>query len=295
MASRYMRVFKPSFYVPAFLLLVFFSLWLWAPWRAAPSAELWERWTAHDPDSTTSVDHDFWDGFLRWYIIDGEDGGNRVGYARVSRDDRSGLANYISRLSAVRVSKLNRAEQKAYWINLYNALTVTLILDAFPVRSIREIDISPGWFSDGPWGKKLATIEGEEVSLDDIEHRILRPIWMDPRIHYAVNCAAIGCPNLMAEAITPANIESYLERGARSYVNHPRGARIEDDKLVLSHLYFWYQEDFGGTDAALIAHLRKYATGDLAAALETVTDISVGDYDWTLNAVTLLPNTFVGS
>ena len=294
MASRHMRVFKPSISVPVFLLLVFLGLSLWAP-LGTPSAELWERWTAHDPDSTTSIDHGFWDGFLRWYVIDGEDGGNRVGYARVSPNDRTGLANYISRLSAVRVSKLNRAEQKAYWTNLYNALTVTVVLDAFPVRSIREIDISPGWFSDGPWGKKLIAIEGEEVSLDDIEHRILRPIWKDPRIHYALNCAANGCPNLMAEAVTPANIENYLERGARSYVNHPRGSRIEDGELVLSHLYFWYEEDFGGTDAALIAHLRKYATGDLAAALETVTDISVGDYDWTLNAVTLEPKTFSGS
>lgn len=295
MASSHIRVFKPSISIPAFLLLVVFCLLFWATRETTPSAELWERWTAHDPDSTTSIDHGFWGGFLRWYVIDDEDGGNRIGYARVSPSDRTGLANYISRLSAVRVSKLNRAEQKAYWINLYNALTVTVVLDAFPVRSIREINISPGRFSVGPWGKKLIAIEGEEVSLDDIEHRILRPIWKDPRIHYAINCAAIGCPDLMAEAVTPANIESYLEHGARSYINHPRGSRIEDGELVLSHLYFWYEEDFGGTDAALIAHLRKYAMGDLAVALETVTNISVGDYDWTLNAVTFEPNTFVGS
>lgn len=290
-------MFKPSISVSAFLLLVFFSL---PPAWAAPSAELWARWTASDPNSTTRIDHGFWDGFLRWYVIDGEDGVNRVDYARVSPEDRDGLADYISRLSATPVSKLNPAEQKAYWINLYNALTVTVILDAFPVKSIRDIDISPGWLSDGPWGKKLAAIEGEKVSLDDIEHRILRPIWKDPRIHYALNCAAIGCPNLLAQAATAENLESYLDLGARSYVNHPRGARIEDGELVVSSLYFWYKEDFGGSDSALIAHLRKYAVGDLAAALETVTEVNEGGYDWDLNAVTLEvqapePDAFKGS
>ena len=119
--------------------------------------------------------------------------------------------------------------------------------------------------------------------LDDIEHRILRPIWRDPRIHYAVNCASIGCPNLRREAATAANSEAYLEAAARDYVNHPRGSRIENGRLVVSSIYEWFQEDFGGGDGGVISHLRNYADPGLSASLEQVGEISDHDYDWALN------------
>ncbi|WP_218940158.1 DUF547 domain-containing protein [Denitrobaculum tricleocarpae] len=251
--------------------------------RAAPSAELWERWSAHDPASTTVLQHDAWDAFLSRYVSEHADGVNRVDYAGVSRADKRKLADYIDALTATRVSGLNRAEQQAYWVNLYNALTVVTVLDAFPVASIRDIDISPGLFSDGPWGKKLVTIEGEQLSLDDIEHRILRPIWQDPRIHYAVNCASIGCPNLQTSAMTAANTEEFLDAGAVAYINHKRGAEIVGGRLVVSSIYDWFEEDFGGDDAGVIAHLKQYANPDLKAALADVTKVSDDRYDWDLN------------
>lgn len=251
--------------------------------QAAPAAKLWERWTAHDPNSRTAVDHRAWDNFLKTYVLSQGDGVNRLDYGGVSRADRQRLDRYVGTLAATPVSELNRTEQRAYWINLYNALTVKVILDAYPVRSIRDIDISPGFFADGPWGKKLLTIEGEAVALDDIEHRILRPIWRDPRIHYAVNCASIGCPNLRREAATAANAEAYLDAGARDYVNHPRGSRVKDGRLVVSSIYEWFQDDFGGGDAGVISHLRRYAKADLAAALGQVSKISDDVYDWALN------------
>jgi hypothetical protein len=153
----------------------------------------------------------------------------------------------------------------------------------YPVASIRDIDISPDWFSNGPWNAKLRAIEGEAVSLNDIEHRILRPIWRDPRIHYGVNCASIGCPNLRAQAFTAANAEALLASGARDYVNHPRGARIEDGRLIVSSAYVWFAEDFGGDDAGVIAHLRRYARPELRAALAEVDEIGDFVYDWRLN------------
>ena len=159
---------------------------------------------------------------------------NLVRYAAVSGSDRKALDAYLKRLGGTSVSKLKRSEQRAYWINLYNALTVQVILAHYPVESIRDIDISPGFFSDGPWGKKLMQVEGEEVSIDDIEHRILRPIWKDPRIHYAVNCASIGCPNLQPVAFTSANADTLLTEGAKAYVNHPRGVRFDGGSLVVS-------------------------------------------------------------
>ena len=251
----------------------------------APSAELWERWTANDPAATRSIDHGAWDRFLKAYVGASDDGVNRVAYGRVSGSDGLGLKRYIAGLAAEPVSRLSRAEQLPLWINLYNALTVKLVLDHYPVKSIHDIDISPGWFASGPWDKKLIEIEGEKISLNDIEHRILRPIWRDPRIHYAVNCASIGCPNLGTDAFTATNAEGLLSQAAHLYVNHPRGARIEDGELVVSSIYVWFQEDFGGDDKGVIAHLARYARAELKAGLAKAQKIGDFGYDWALNGV----------
>lgn len=251
--------------------------------QAAPKAELWPRWTAHDAQATRSVDHGAWTGFLQQYLRPGADGINRVAYGQVAAQDRAALTGYLRRLQGERVSTLARSEQRAYWINLYNAATVSTVLEHYPVPSILKIDISPGLFARGPWGKKLLSVEGEALSLDDIEHRILRPIWKDPRTHYAVNCASLGCPNLQAEAYTAANLEALLDRGAREYVNHPRGARVVRGRLYVSSIYVWFQDDFGGSDAGVIAHLKRYAAAPLAAQLAGIDTIADDDYDWTLN------------
>ena len=249
----------------------------------APRADLWERWTAHDPASTAVIDHAPWDQFLKAYVTPHADGVNRVAYARVTAADRKALADYVDRLAGVAIGAYGRDRQLAYWINLYNALTVKLVLDRYPVSSIRDIDISPGWFSTGPWAKKLLAIEGEAVSLNDIEHRILRPIWRDPRIHYAVNCASIGCPDLRTEAFTADNVDALLTAGARAYVNHPRGARVDNGRLVVSSIYVWFSEDFGGNDEGAIAHLERYAEPELLSALAGVERIDDCVYDWRLN------------
>ena len=250
---------------------------------AAPRAERWPRWEAQDAASTARVDHGAWDGLLARHLVQGADRINRLRYGRVPPADRAALDAYVTMLATQRVSTLARAEQRALWINLYNALTVKVVLEAYPVASIRDIRISPGLFASGPWGKKLVRIEDEPLSLDDIEHRILRPVWRDPRIHYAVNCASLGCPNLPREAFTAANTERLLAEGARAYVNHPRGARVENGRLTVSSIYVWFREDFGGSDAGVIAHLRAYAAPPLAAALAGVTRIAGDTYDWSLN------------
>lgn len=251
--------------------------------RAAPSAELWRRWLAHDPASTAEIDHAAWDRLLGAHLRMGADGIARFAYGEVGAAGRRALKDYVAGFAAVRAGGLSRAEQFALWVNLYNAVTVDVVLDHFPVRSIRDIDISPGLFADGPWGRKLAVVDGEKVSLDDVEHRILRPIWRDPRIHYAVNCASLGCPDLQRRAFTAANAEALLEAGAAAYVNHPRGARFDDGRLVVSSIYRWFSEDFGGSDASTIAHLRRYARPALAERLAAARRIADHDYDWRLN------------
>ncbi len=251
--------------------------------HAAPKADLWERWLAHDPQATATVDHVLWDSFVKKYVVSSPDGINRVEYGQVSSQDRQSLDAYIAILQQTKINAFNRNEQRAYWINLYNALTVQVVLDHYPVKSIRDIDISPGFFAVGPWRKKLVRVEDQPVSLDEIEHRILRPIWRDARIHYAVNCASIGCPNLQREAFTAQNTEALLDRGAREYVNHPRGARVENQRLYVSSIYEWFRQDFGGSDTGVIEHLKRYAEPDLKKKLETVSRIAGDQYDWSLN------------
>ena len=125
----------------------------------------------------------------------------------------------------------------------------------------------------------------DESNLEPIDHGpwhdILRPIWRDKRIHYAVNCAAYSCPQLIDTAFTAANTESLLEAGARAYVNSARGVDVVDDEsIVLSSIYKWYPEDFGGTEESVIKHLTQYADGELAAFLEGFGGTIDYDYDW---------------
>ncbi len=253
------------------------------PLAAAPSSEPWARWLTYDPAATALIDHGEWDRFLKTYVRQGKDGIARLAYGEVTPAHRAALAAYIDRLADIAISRFARDEQLAYWINLYNALTIRTVLEHYPVQSIRDIRISPGLFALGPWGSKLVAVEGEGLSLDDIEHRILRPIWRDPRIHYGVNCAALGCPDLAQEAYRADNIERLLEAGARAYVNHSRGVRVESGRLRVSSIYVWFGQDFSDSESGVIAHLRRYAAPALAAALGDAARIDGHDYDWALN------------
>jgi hypothetical protein len=251
---------------------------------AAPQADLWPRWQAHDTGSGKVVDHTAWDRFLGNYLVTNHPSGiNLLNYGDVTAGDRQSLEAYLDSLQDVPVSQLNRNEQKAYWINLYNGATIKVILDHYPVSSITKINLSSGVFSKGPWDAKILRIEGEEVSLNDVEHRILRPIWNDPRVHYAVNCASIGCPNLQDRAYTADNIDVLLEKAAREYISHPRGVSFRGKKLVLSSIYDWFQEDFDGSEQGVLRHLRQYATGELAGKLESFSGRIGYAYDWSLN------------
>jgi hypothetical protein len=254
------------------------------PSSAAPKAEPWSRWEAHNAAGEIRVDHGPWNLFLSNYLDSAHPSGiTRVRYGAVGEKDLRSLEEYVSSLEKIPVSQLRREEQKAYWINLYNAVTVRTILRHYPVESIRAIKISPGLFASGPWGKKLVTVEGEEISLNDIEHRILRPLWRDNRVHYAVNCASLGCPNLLPEAFTADNTERLLESAARTYVNHPRGAELREGRLHVSSIYEWFKEDFGGGRQGVIDHLRKYAEEPLASGLKSFTGKVKAGYDWSLN------------
>ena len=252
---------------------------------APPQPERISVWDASDEANVEPIDHGAWQDILDGYVDPDPRGVNVLDYAALaaSSDDTAKLAGYVTHLEGIDPREYRRAEQMAYWINFYNARTVKMVLDSYPVDTIREIhqgDVP----MKGPWGDVCANVAGQDLTLDQIEHEILRPIWRDKRIHYAVNCAAYSCPQLMETAFTATNTEALLEAGARAYVNSARGVDVVDDEfIVLSSIYKWYPEDFGSTEKSVIEHLVHYADGELAGFLEGFEGTIDYDYDWKLN------------
>lgn len=232
------------------------------------------------------VDHSAWDRLLKTYVKPGADGLNRVDYASLKADGLPALRKYIATLEQVDPRKLDRNDQFALLANLYNAKTLEVVASRYPIKSIKDISLGGGLVASltgGPWKAKVTKLGGVTLSLDDIEHGIMRPIFKDPRVHYAVNCASVGCPNLGTEAFTGAKLNAQLEQAAKDYVNSPRSVRFGNGKPVISSIYVWYIDDFGGTDQGILDHLRKYAAPGLEKRLAGVKALGGDDYDWSLN------------
>lgn len=240
---------------------------------AAPKADLWPYWQQSDETSQVQVSHQEWQQLLDSYLVSrGEN--TLFSYGKVSAADKQKLKQYIQRLAKLDPLQYRKAEQYAYWVNLYNAITVDLILDNYPIKSITKLG---GLFSFGPWGQDVVAINGKNLTLNDIEHRILRPIWQDPRTHYAVNCASLGCPNLQAKAFTADNTQALLEGAAKTFINSKKGVTIQGDTAKVSSIYDWFSVDFGG-EAQVFNHIRKYAP-----QYNSFSGRVTYDYDWNLN------------
>lgn len=250
-----------------------------APLLSAQQAEP----PALEAGAADALSHAVWSELLGRHVREHPDGVNRFDYGALdaSEADRALLKGYLASFADLDFDAMGRDEAFAAWVNLYNALTVQHIIDRYPLDSIRD-----GYLFSGPWKEVTIMADGREVSLDDIEHNILRAEWDEPRVHYAVNCASIGCPNLKATAWTAETLEEDLTEGARAYVNHPRGVSVrERGGLSVSRIYKWFEEDFGGNEAGVIDHLLQYADSDLAEAIRANRDIRGHIYDWSLNDV----------
>lgn len=203
------------------------------------------------------------------------------GALKANQDDRETLDAYIEELENTYPSTLTEDEAIAYWANLYNAVTIKVVTDNYPVSSIRQI--KSGVFSPGPWKKDLVTVNGKKMSLDDIEHETLRKKYPSPLIHYMVNCASVGCPNLKAGLWDADTLDVDREQAARDFVNSPRGVLVTDKGLQVSEIYKWFKEDFGTSKENILAHIREYADEDLAKVIDEGARIVSYDYDWSLN------------
>ena len=246
------------------------------------------EFTSVNNASSQTVDHAAFDQFLGKYLVTTAannpvtQGASLIRYQEVSTTDSQALIDYIDRLQNTAVSDLNRNEQLAFWINLYNAETIRVILENVPVASIRDIQTSV-FDVKGPWNDIRLNVEGTDLALEDIENKIVRPIYQDARIHYGLNCAAIGCPNLLGEAYTADNLERNLEAQARAFINNPRGVKIENGELTLSRIFLWYESDYGETKDDILVHIRQYALPDLTDNLTGITSITRYEYDWSIN------------
>ena len=225
---------------------------------------------------TTAPSHGLWDRLVKSHVrADG-----RVDYRGFVRD-KALLEDYLQLLSSHPPDWENwsKEEQLAYWINAYNAFTVKLIVDHYPVKSIR--DLGPALkipLINDVWHYQFFEIGGVKTSLDHIEHGILRKEFDEPRIHFAINCASVSCPPLLNEAFFPDKLESQLQKVTLGFVNDPSRNRILAESIQISSIFSWFKEDFT-RHGTLIDFLNQYSKVKILRGAK----ITFLEYDWNLN------------
>lgn len=227
-----------------------------------------------------TIDHNKWQRILDNYLQSEPGEHYYFKYGEVSEENIALLETYIEEMQNINIANYAKNEQFAYWVNVYNAVTIYLVVENYPVTSIMQIGSVDG---KGPWDDPSFETATRTLTLNDIEHGILRKQFSDERVHYAVNCASLGCPNLSPVAFTANNMEQQLQAGAKQFINSSKGVTFLDDKLVLSSIYSWFINDFGGNENSLLEHLIAHADKDLQHRLSHYVGPIEYDYNWQLN------------
>ncbi len=224
--------------------------------------------------SGTTVDHSIYATLLGEYVKQGQ-----VDY-RGFKADEAKLDQYLKVLEKTDSKNLSRNEQFAFYVNAYNAWTIKLILSGYPgIQSIKDL----GSIIKSPWKKKICRIDGDIITLDDIEHSILRPRFKDPRVHFAINCAAFSCPPLISEPYRGNTLAQQLDNSARAFINNPQRNYIKGNTLFVSKIFKWFAEDFNDD---IVGFFLRYAKGDFKLELKAKKEalkIKYLHYDWSLN------------
>lgn len=233
-------------------------------------------------------DHGPFDQVLQEYVNDQ----GFVRYAALAKD-RAALDAYVDSLGHYSPASHpdrfpSRAHELAYWINAYNAFVLRGVIDAYPIASVKDAFVFSGFFN-----RQTFVAGGREMTLDHLENKIIRPTYQEPRIHFAVNCAALSCPQLENRAFTGPDLDARLERALTRFAQDPNHVRLQDKRLYLSKILDWYGEDFTAwfppnrpnpeAVPIIVNYLRPYLPVDLAAGLSEDLTIEYNDYDWTLN------------
>lgn len=215
---------------------------------------------------TSAPSHELWNELLGKYVS----ASGKVNY-KGFKADKAKLESYLKLLSEnAPAADWSKNEKMAFWINAYNAFTIKLIVDKYPLKSIRDLD--------KPWDTKFIKIGNTSYSLNEIEHTILRKQYFDPRIHFAVNCASKSCPEILNRAFTADKLNAQLESLTKKYINNTFHNSLSADKVEISSLFDWYKEDFTKT-GTVIDFINKYAANPVKATAA----ISYKNYDWNLN------------
>lgn len=225
--------------------------------------------------SPNGPSHQLWDKLLKKYVSNT----GLVDYKGIIKDKKS-FEQYLDFLGKNEPqASWSKNEKMAYWINAYNAFTIKLIIDHYPVKSIKDIGPKNQIpFVNTPWQKKFIKIGGKTMKLDEIEHQILRKDFDDPRIHFALVCASISCPKLRNEAYEAGKLNQQLDDQAKAFLADKSKNVITPGSLKLSKYFDWYKRDFTGK-TSLIGYLNKYAQ----VKINNNASISYLDYNWALN------------
>jgi hypothetical protein len=231
--------------------------------------------------TAAEFDHSPWDRVLKQYVnTKGE-----IDYRGIQKDRRD-IDAYLGALRAASPKNKaelfpTRADALAYWLNAYNALVTNGVVLKYPTKSVRNLGFAYGFFR-----AKDYVVGGQTVSLDNIEHDTIRKEFQEPRIHFAIVCASLGCPFLARDAFTPRDLEKQLDAGARYFVSEERNVSINAgrNELVLSKLLDWYGKDFGG-EAGVIEFVKRHSTKPRRKALDALRNprVRYRDYDWGIN------------
>ena len=214
--------------------------------------------------SSQNFDHSKWTELLESHVSD-----NGIVDYKSIKDNEDALKAYLNQFIKIHPeNNWSRSETLAYWINAYNAFTVKLIIDNYPIESIRAIE--------QPWDKKFIPIDGELLSLNHIEHKILRQMG-EPRIHFAINCASVSCPKLLNEAFTADQLEQQLDKVTKAFINSAKN-NITKDHIRISKIFKWFAEDFKQS-GSLIGFLNDYSDIQISEKAKT----SYLEYNWNLN------------
>jgi hypothetical protein len=226
-----------------------------------------------------AFDHRLLDAVLKERVAEG-----RVDYAALKTDRRlEAYLDLLANAEAGTASLVAREEQLAFWINAYNAVTLKLVADHYPVNSIKDVP-HPGLPS--PWDLPVARVAGRVLSLNDIEHAILRAELKEPRIHYAVVCAAVSCPQLRSEAYVADRLEAQVTEQARLFLSAMNRFDVAERNAELSRIFEWFAVDFGGEPAAVLRAVAPYAPEAVREELLANADrwtVTYLEYDWALN------------
>jgi len=214
--------------------------------------------------AATKASHSIWNELLQKNVSSK----GKVNYKGL-KTDKAKIETYLATLkSNVPNSEWSKNEKLAYWINVYNAFTVKLIVDNYPLKSITDLD--------KPWDKKWIEIDGKTYSLGNVENDILRKMG-ESRIHFVINCASVSCPNLLNEAFTADKLSSQLRRVTKDFFNDETKNNLIDGDLKVSKLFEWYAKDFSNGD--IVAYINKYSGNSFSADSK----VSFLEYSWKLN------------